>query len=268
LPPPAQASLPTPSFDFSKSLPKPKSKKWLRAQGNLTPGSRLRLILLSTALVITATGALWYTHWIPWRSSVKKASVPVSAGPANAKTSTPPSSPEAAAARSDSSSTPSPSQGEASSNSPGPESAATAVDSVAQPSASGESVALPLSRKTLVSPTLASKRSSSVPAAKPASDALAPSAADGSIVPPKLIKSVQAVASIEALRDFERGNVVIDAVVGASGEITSMNVLSGPPSLRDLALDYLKQYRYEPATRNGQPVPAHVTVTIRFRFEP
>jgi hypothetical protein len=30
----------------------------------------------------------------------------------------------------------------------------------------------------------------------------------------------------------------------------------------------LKQYRYEPATRRGKPVPAHVTVTVKFLFEP
>jgi periplasmic protein TonB len=86
-------------------------------------------------------------------------------------------------------------------------------------------------------------------------------------VPPKLIKSVRAVASVDAVRDFETGNVVIDAVVGATGEVESTNVLSGPPSLRGAAVEALKQYRYEPATQNGQPVPAHVTVTIRFSFE-
>jgi protein TonB len=73
---------------------------------------------------------------------------------------------------------------------------------------------------------------------------------------------------MDAVRDFETGNVVIDAVVGTEGKVESMNVLSGPPSLRDAAMQALKQYRYEPATRDGQPVPAHVTVTIRFRFEP
>ena len=86
-------------------------------------------------------------------------------------------------------------------------------------------------------------------------------------MPPKLIKSVRAVASIEDVRDFETGNVVIDAVVGTTGEVESTNVLSGPPSLRNSAVETLKQYRYEPATQNGQPVPAHVTVTIHFRFE-
>jgi protein TonB len=76
------------------------------------------------------------------------------------------------------------------------------------------------------------------------------------------------VASLEALRDFETGNVVIDAVVGTSGEVNFVSVISGPPSLRDSAVQSLKQYKYEPATRNGQPVPAHVTITIHFRFEP
>jgi len=89
----------------------------------------------------------------------------------------------------------------------------------------------------------------------------------GIIVPPKLIKSVRAVASLDDLRDFETGNVVIDAVVGPDGEVHLINVISGPPSLRDPALKAVKKYQYEPATRNGQPVPAHVNITIRFRFE-
>ena len=86
-------------------------------------------------------------------------------------------------------------------------------------------------------------------------------------MPAKLIKSVLAVASLDAVRDFESGNVVIDAVVGAEGEVHFITVISGPPSLRTPAVEAVKQYRYEPATRNGQPVPEHVRITIRFRFE-
>jgi hypothetical protein len=33
-------------------------------------------------------------------------------------------------------------------------------------------------------------------------------------------------------------------------------------------MDALKQYRYKPATQGGKPVAAHVTVTIKFLFEP
>jgi len=73
---------------------------------------------------------------------------------------------------------------------------------------------------------------------------------------------------MDAVRDFETGRVVIDAVVGTTGQVESMSVISGPPSLYDAAKKALKQYRYEPATQNGQPVPVHITVTIRFQFEP
>jgi TonB family protein len=113
-----------------------------------------------------------------------------------------------------------------------------------------------------------SKRPTVRPVSKIAPDAATSSAEEGVIVPPKLITSVRAVASLEDLRDFERGNVTIDAVVDTLGEVRSINVLSGPPSLREPAAAAFRQYKYEPATRNGKPVPAHVTVTIHFRFEP
>jgi len=86
-------------------------------------------------------------------------------------------------------------------------------------------------------------------------------------VPPKLIHAAQAVASLDDLRDFETGSVIIDAVVETTGTVSSMNVLSGPPSLRQPAMDALKNYQYEPATRNGKPVAAHVKVKIQFHFE-
>ena len=97
----------------------------------------------------------------------------------------------------------------------------------------------------------------------------ATSPSDGAtIVPPKLIKSVRAVAAPEALQDFATGDVKLDAVVDATGRVKSMKALSGPASLRSAAMDALKEYRYEPARRNGKPVAAHVTVTIKFLFEP
>jgi TonB family protein len=124
------------------------------------------------------------------------------------------------------------------------------------------------SRKKAPRAMTPAKASSVRPAAKPAAGTEANSGKDSAVVPPKLIHSGQAVASLEALRDFERGNVVIDAVVGTSGEVHFISVISGPPSLREPAVESLKEYRYEPATLSGQPVPAHVTITIHFRFEP
>ncbi len=114
----------------------------------------------------------------------------------------------------------------------------------------------------------AGKRNVSRPSSAASPDSAAPSSQEATIVPPKLIKSVRAIASPEALRDFATGNMTLDAVVDASGHVKMMKVLTGPPSLQNAAMDALKQYQYEPATQRGKPVAAHVTVTVKFLFEP
>ena len=86
-------------------------------------------------------------------------------------------------------------------------------------------------------------------------------------VPPKLVESQRAVASLDDLHDFETGSVVVDAIIDTAGNVTSPTVSSGPPSLRKPALEALKYYKYVPAVLNGQPVPAHVSIKIQFHFE-
>jgi len=247
-------------LDFSLSLPK--KRRSLRARGSFTPnfrGGMLRLALLIAALGVTVVGAAWYKHWLPWQAKEARASndrPAIGLGP----------NPKVA------SDAPVTSAGAVSVKGAAPDVAPAEpkdiVDSSSQPSSSTSTGAEPVAKK--ISPTSAqpTKRPPDRPVAKPASESTSMGAIEGVFVPPRLIKSARAVASLEALRDFETGNVVIDAVVGTSGEVNFISVLSGPPSLRPAAVESLKQYQYEPATRNGQPVPAHVTITIHFRFEP
>ena len=259
-----QAQLPTPSLDFTMYVPKAKGR--LRARGNFTPGFRggvLRLALLTTALVVTAVAAAWYKNWIPWKSAAKKPSVSVPAIAANASTVLPPGSRGVAKEHSEFTNTNVASYAPV--TSPGMPS--QVIQSRSQPFASSGSVAQPAVRKRSPSTARLGKEAMVRPTARATADPIVASAAQSVIVPPKLIKSVRAVASLDDLRDFETGNVVIDAVVGTEGEVHFISVISGPPSLRAAAVGAVKQYRYEPATRNGQPVPEHVNITIRFRFE-
>jgi TonB family protein len=260
----AESLLPQPSLDFTRSLPKAKRLNW--ARGNFTPGFRegvLRVALLTAALVVTAAGAAWYKHWIPWKSVAKKPSFSGPAIPANARTLPPPVSREEAKEHSEfrdakvASDAPATSPGVRSQAAESPAPAFTSSSSVAQPGVA----------KTSPPATIAERRALVRPAARAASNPVAASTAESAVVPPKLIQSVRALASLDALHDFETGNVVIDAVVGTEGEVHFISVISGPPSLRPPAVEAVKQYRYEPAKRNGQPVPAHVNITIRFRFE-
>jgi len=272
-----QALLPMPSLDFSKSLPK--ARRSLRARGSFTPsfrGGALRLGLFVSALIATVAGAAWSRHWLLRKPEAQKGAVGSLVVAANEKSSLPgnPVGPPvhseinntkvASDASLAAASTPA---GSTALRSPLPAEPKDAAEPPAHSLAPNNSRVQPAGKKTPPLSGLASNPPT-VRLAKATSDSIAAAAGESGIVAPKLIKSVRALAPIEALRDFETGNVVVDAVVGTAGEVNLVSILSGPPSLRSPAVASLKEYRYEPATRNGQPVPAHVTITIHFRFEP
>jgi len=87
-------------------------------------------------------------------------------------------------------------------------------------------------------------------------------------VPPQLLKAVRSLSPPEALRAYVSGVVTLDTVVDESGWVESATPVSGPKPLYKKAVDTVKEYVYQPATRNGKPVPAHVEVKIQFWYEP
>ncbi|MGB7284548.1 MAG: TonB family protein [Candidatus Acidiferrum sp.] len=247
-----QVETPQPVSDFINSLPK--SKRWRLPRGSFTPEFNRAVLKLAILLVVLVVGTAWFKHWLPWKSAGAKPGKSATYDNVRVVSDAPLTSagmPAKSAPLSDANAT------VAANGSAAPVEAASS-DAPVEPLAS---------RKKASRATTAAKASSLRPVAKPLANPEANSGKDSAVVPPKLIHSVQAVASLEALRDFERGNVVIDAVVGTSGEVHFISVISGPPSLREPAVEALKQFKYEPATRSGQPVPAHVTITIHFHFE-
>jgi hypothetical protein len=248
-----QVETPQSVSDFINSLPK--SKRWRLPRGGFTPEFNRIVLMLAILLVVLGVGTAWFKNWLPWRSAGAKPKKPAAYDTMRVASDAPVTS-----------------TGMSAKSAPvsDPDTTAPADGSAARAeAASSDAPVEPLaSRKKAPRAMTPAKASSVRPAAKPGAGTEANSGKDSAVVPPKLIHSGQAVASLEALRDFERGNVVIDAVVGTSGEVHFISVISGPPSLREPAVESLKEYRYEPATLSGQPVPAHVTITIHFRFEP
>jgi protein TonB len=92
----------------------------------------------------------------------------------------------------------------------------------------------------------------------------APLRVGGNIRPPRMISSVLPAYPTIARQAGVQGNVVIDTVVDKTGNVASMKVVSGPPMLRQPALDALRQWKYEPSMLNGQPVSVQMIVTIQF----
>jgi len=96
---------------------------------------------------------------------------------------------------------------------------------------------------------------------------VAPTPVGGDVKPAKLLKSVPPVYPEMARNQRISGNVQIDALIDAGGNVSAMKVLSGPPLLHQAALNALKQWKYEPAQLDGKATSMHVTVTIQFRTQ-
>lgn len=89
----------------------------------------------------------------------------------------------------------------------------------------------------------------------------------GDVKPAKLLSSVSPVYPQLAKSQHVAGDVKVDALIDASGRVTTMKVVSGPALLHQAAMDALRQWKYQPATLDGNPVSMHLTVTIQFRMQ-
>lgn len=107
--------------------------------------------------------------------------------------------------------------------------------------------------------------------AENASQPLAPAApglaVGGNVKPARLLSSVPPAYPPIAKNQHVAGDVRIDALIDATGHVSSMKVVAGPTLLHQAAMEALRQWKYQPATLNGNPVSMHLTVTIQFRLQ-
>src|SRR6266571_2746467 len=89
----------------------------------------------------------------------------------------------------------------------------------------------------------------------------------GDVKQAKLISSIPPVYPALARNQHVSGDVRVDALIDANGRVTTMKVVSGPTLLHQAAMDALRQWKYQPASLDGKPVPMHLTVTIQFRLQ-
>ncbi len=61
-----------------------------------------------------------------------------------------------------------------------------------------------------------------------------------------------------------QGIVRVEATIGADGRVKSANALSGPPLLRQSAVEAVRRWQYQPGKLNGQPVDVTTQVDISF----
>jgi TonB family protein len=89
----------------------------------------------------------------------------------------------------------------------------------------------------------------------------------GDVKPPKLIHYVEPEFSSSSKEAFVEGVVKISIVVTADGLPTELHIVSGLNTEEDnTAMVAVKQWRFQPGTKNGRPVRVRVTVEINFHL--
>src|SRR5208282_2711170 len=119
-------------------------------------------------------------------------------------------------------------------------------------------------------PTIDSDQSSNADplvdlAAGNSKEPVAPLPVGGDVKQARLLKSVPPVYPATARTQHLSGVVKIDALIDATGNVSTVKIISGPGLLHQAALDAVKQWKYEPAELDGKPTPVHLTVTVQFR---
>jgi TonB family protein len=89
----------------------------------------------------------------------------------------------------------------------------------------------------------------------------------GDVKPPKLVHYVEPAFSPSSKEAFVEGTVKISTVITRDGVATSLRVVSGLNSEEDrTAAEAVKQWKFQPGTKAGQPVSVHVTVEVTFHL--
>jgi periplasmic protein TonB len=94
--------------------------------------------------------------------------------------------------------------------------------------------------------------------------ASAPVRVSSLVKPPVKIRDVSPVYPDAARFARVEGLVVIEAVIGPTGDVQEARVLRSSPLLDEAALAAVRQWKYTPTLLSGMPVPVIMTVTVKF----
>jgi TonB family protein len=64
-----------------------------------------------------------------------------------------------------------------------------------------------------------------------------------------------------------QGTVLLHAVIAHDGTVQTLEYVSGPPELRDSAMNAVNQWRYKPTLLNGQPVEVDTAIAVVYTLQ-
>jgi len=87
------------------------------------------------------------------------------------------------------------------------------------------------------------------------------------ITPPRRISGTEPAYTPDARRAKVQGTVLLSALVGIDGSVQDVSVLRSLRSdLDESSMDAVRTWRFQPATKNGAPIPFQVKIETSFRL--
>jgi TonB family protein len=91
----------------------------------------------------------------------------------------------------------------------------------------------------------------------------------GNVVPAHVVYKIDPEYPDDVRSRGIQGNVVLRAVVSLKGTVLSLTSVSSPdPQLTEAAVKAVREWRYQPALLNGEPVETGTTIEVNFQLEP
>jgi TonB family protein len=95
-----------------------------------------------------------------------------------------------------------------------------------------------------------------------ASNSTSPSPGDSTKIEP--IKSPKTNYPLEAKAEHIHGTVWVQVLISETGDVKSVEVLSGEPALTHAAVEAAKQWKFKPYIKNGKPIEISAKLPMKF----
>jgi TonB family protein len=106
------------------------------------------------------------------------------------------------------------------------------------------------------------------PTAAPPTGFRGPYMVGGDVIAPVKVHAPPSEYTEIARRTKIQGVVILQVVIDERGDVTDVKVLKGlPMGLDTQAVEAVRQWKFEPATRNGEPVEVYYNLTVQFLLE-
>jgi protein TonB len=89
----------------------------------------------------------------------------------------------------------------------------------------------------------------------------------GDVRPPELLVRINPDYPELARTSKVEGKVILEIVVGRSGEVEEVKVLRSHPLFDAAATEAVRRWKYAPALQSGRPVKVYITVVVDFRLK-